>query len=434
MEQREPYYASSPCPLGSLRAELERHARLGESLGPQLKAAVPLPRSRQCRQPPRPLAGGQCRALPSPRTARGPSARAKVAEESGWPAELVALAGLGVRGLVPRGTFFQRYMTCPVEPKRNGTYQFCVVGLDAAPGQPRYLAWEPTGYFDRFFACEEVELRLALQRAGQAGSGTVVSWPDAADVQQSLVYTGRLPELDARTGLPAITPSCKHQPRTSIDLLGPMLHEWQKRFLPSLRLRAAGAPLRVLVFDHSGRLAKHLQDSLEDVVVVAAEGAALPRRRSLGTLRDKTRHPVGGALLKGAPPALKVEDKQFDVVVVPFALQRLCHGAENELLTLWREALRCCTGHLLLAEERNKDLGDWKAVLQGDWSAVILQEGALPSSEVRDHFLSTSDIAERRFLVVDASTFQDRREARGGQIPTVRRALSKQLRRSQTHS
>ena len=66
---------------GSLRAELERHARLGESLGPQLKAAVPLPRSRQCRQPPRPLAGGQCRALPSPRTARGPSARAKVAEE-----------------------------------------------------------------------------------------------------------------------------------------------------------------------------------------------------------------------------------------------------------------------------------------------------------------------------------------------------------------
>ena len=37
-----------------------------------------------------------------------------------------------------------------------------------AHGASRYLAWEPTGYFDRFFACEEVELRLALQRAGQA--------------------------------------------------------------------------------------------------------------------------------------------------------------------------------------------------------------------------------------------------------------------------
>lgn len=29
----------------------------------------------------------------------------------------------GVRGLVPRGTLFERYMTCPVEPTRNGLYQ-----------------------------------------------------------------------------------------------------------------------------------------------------------------------------------------------------------------------------------------------------------------------------------------------------------------------
>ena len=30
---------------------------------------------------------------------------------------------MGVRGLVPRGTLFERYMTCPVEPTRNGLYQ-----------------------------------------------------------------------------------------------------------------------------------------------------------------------------------------------------------------------------------------------------------------------------------------------------------------------
>jgi hypothetical protein len=41
------------------------------------------------------------------------------------------------------------------------------VGLDATPGSPRYLGWEPTGYFDRWFHCDEVDLRLALQRAHQ---------------------------------------------------------------------------------------------------------------------------------------------------------------------------------------------------------------------------------------------------------------------------
>ena len=72
---------------------------------------------------------------------------------------------MGVRGLIPWGTVFDRYMTCLVEPSRNGLYQFCVVGLDPIPGNPRYLAWEPTGYFDGWFNCEELELRLALQRA-----------------------------------------------------------------------------------------------------------------------------------------------------------------------------------------------------------------------------------------------------------------------------
>ena len=44
-------------------------------------------------------------------------------QDSGWPADLVAMAGMGVRGLVPRGTLFERFMTCPVEPTRNGLYQ-----------------------------------------------------------------------------------------------------------------------------------------------------------------------------------------------------------------------------------------------------------------------------------------------------------------------
>ena len=110
----------------------------------------------------------------------------------------------------------------------------------------------------------------------------VERWPDPADAQKSLVYSGRLPELDVR-GRPSITASCKHHPRwaemllkwpcrTSIDLLGPLLHEWQKlephsmavcaivrRFLPTMRLKAEKS-LRLLVMDGSGRLTRHLED------------------------------------------------------------------------------------------------------------------------------------------------------------------------------
>ena len=93
---------------------------------------------------------------------------------------MVARAGLGVRGLVPRGTLFERAMSCTAQPMRNGVYEFCVVGLDAKPGHVRYLAWvpwrwkevaaraqEPTGYFDPWFSCDEVELRLALRKVHQ---------------------------------------------------------------------------------------------------------------------------------------------------------------------------------------------------------------------------------------------------------------------------
>lgn len=43
--------------------------------------------------------------------------------------------------------------------------RFCIVGIEPNVGCPKYLGWEPTGYFDQWFPCDEVDLRLALQRA-----------------------------------------------------------------------------------------------------------------------------------------------------------------------------------------------------------------------------------------------------------------------------
>lgn len=60
-----------------------------------------------------------------------------------------------------------------------------------------------------------------------------------------------------------------------------------------------------------------------------------------------------------------------------------------------------------------EQLVEWKQVIQGDWSATILMDGTLPSGEVKDHFLSPiCDSRERRYLVIDAASFQDRKEAR----------------------
>eukprot|EP00439_Symbiodinium_sp_Y106_P007829 s4062_g1.t1 len=258
---RPPYFASSPCPLGSLRSEaaFRASAALCSPLTPRVNKHSPLQgacvghRSSALRQPPRPSLGDQYRsgvAAAGALVAKPPdSARSRISDETGWPSDLVAAAGVGVRGVIPRGTLFERFMTCPSEPTRNGSYQFCVVGLDVStPGQLRYMAWEPTGYFDRWFPAEEVELRLALQRAGRSLGQAKDSqeprasgarrWPDAGDPLRGQVCNGLLPELSA-SGKPVLPPSCKHHPRTTIDLLGPLLHEWQRRFLPSLRLDKA---------------------------------------------------------------------------------------------------------------------------------------------------------------------------------------------------
>lgn len=364
------------------------------------------------------------------------SARLRISDETGWPSGLVAAAGVGVRGVIPRGTLFERFMTCPSEPTRNGSYQFCVVGLDVStPGQLRYMGWEPTGYFDRWFPADEVELRLALQRAGrslgQAKDGQeprasgARRWPDAGDPLRGQVCNGLLPELSA-SGNPVLSPSCKHHPRTTIDLLGPLLHEWQRRFLPALRLHTARP--RLLVFDSSGRLARHLQESLEDFEVVAVDDRTVPKRRSLGSLHEKAHFEVKADVLKTSPPALDAKAEAFDVVLVPFALHRLCWGEERLLLALWRESLRCAGRHLLLAEDlpppvSEETLAGWRAVLQGDWSSTILQEGSLAGCEVKDHFLSkAAGPVERRYLIVDASAFLDRREGRSGQPPNLNRS------------
>jgi len=318
----------------------------------------------------------------------------------------------GVRGLVPRGTLFERYMTCPVEPTRNGLYQFCIVGIEPNVGCPKYLGWEPTGYFDQWFPCDEVDLRLALQRAHElykeGKRRQTVRWP-AADPHQSLVYTGKLPQLTSN-GLPAITAACKHHPRNSIDVLGPMLHEWQ-RFLPLLRQRSR--TLRLLVLDGSARLARHLQDHLEDVDVFATDTQKLFEPKPLSVLRDKARTSVDYARLQ-TPAALKLTENEFDVVVIPFVSHRLCDGDATAVLNMVYEALRCCSGHVLVAEDLAEDqLVEWKRVIQGDWSATIMMDGPLPSGEVKDHFLSPKqDSTQRRYLILDAERFQDRKEAR----------------------
>lgn len=53
---------------------------------------------------------------------------------------------------------------------------------------------------------------MAIPVVRQEPRRPVERWPDMADPSKSLVYSGRLPELDMR-GQPAITASCKHHPR-----------------------------------------------------------------------------------------------------------------------------------------------------------------------------------------------------------------------------
>eukprot|EP00931_Biecheleriopsis_adriatica_P059588 TRINITY_DN35677_c0_g1_i2.p1 TRINITY_DN35677_c0_g1~~TRINITY_DN35677_c0_g1_i2.p1 ORF type:complete len:503 (+),score=71.17 TRINITY_DN35677_c0_g1_i2:116-1510(+) len=458
-----PFFASSPSPLGSLRAAA------GQKVAAALLPATPRGlrakvehregvvgfRSSSCRQTPRPLGSSHCSAgvtTAGSLIARPGSARSSLqaaALELGWPAELVLAAGVGIRGLVPRGTLFEYHCSCPAEPRRSGSYQFCVVGLDVSrAGQPGYFAWEPTGYFDRRFSCDELEQRLALQRTGRSVGGVhekrqdldlqhshcqavlpaghAVRWP-AADSQGSLVHCGLLPAVGCN-GRPYLHTNCKFQPRTSADLLGPAMQEWQRRFLPSLRSRLQKEqhhPLRLLVLEGTGRLARMLQDTLEGFEVTAADDPHLRCKRPLRTLRGRSHLQIDTELLSCAEPVIHTADDHFDVVLMPFVLQRLCSADVRRLLMLWREGLRCCRGHLLLAEDlvepaSETALGSWKGLLQAEWSSAVLLDIELRAGKVGDHFLSGVDHdGQRRFLIVDASTFRDNREARGTLPPRM---------------
>eukprot|EP00933_Yihiella_yeosuensis_P069550 TRINITY_DN7619_c0_g1_i2.p1 TRINITY_DN7619_c0_g1~~TRINITY_DN7619_c0_g1_i2.p1 ORF type:complete len:511 (-),score=80.43 TRINITY_DN7619_c0_g1_i2:54-1529(-) len=465
----EPFLGSSPCPLGSLRDEMGKRfdrALCHHTPRGNLRGGL-TPREdwiglrhtgyRQA-QIPRPLSNAGAShvnsILQNNAAAGGGSkvpALSSAANELGWPPTLVGSTGLKPRDLIPRGSLFEAHSgSCPVEPQRTGTYQFCVVGIDVSvPGKPSYMAWEPTGHFDRWFSSHEIEKLLAFDRFGRnigqnlakdcvsidkaqqkdgLSVSRVVRWPEPPALQ------GRLPDLD-ELGRPILPPKCRFTPRNSMDVLAPMMHEWKRRFLPGLlessRQRSAGEKqrLRLLVLDDSGRLARAIQETFPtEFEVVAADDPPKGGPRPLRNLRDRY-FPVDIEMLSCAhceEPAIRQENNSFDVVIMPFLLGRRCENDERRLLKLWREGLRCCRGHVLVAEDFSNleaQLDRWKSVLQAEWSAPVLLEETLWAGKVSDHFLSrsvgsdiTADACARRYLILDASSFVDHREERCSNI------------------
>lgn len=336
-----------------------------------------------------------------------------------WPEHVLRRVSTGERGLVPRGTLFESYIHDDTEPRRNGTYQFCVVGVDlSAPEQPGYFCWEPTGRFDRSFAFHELDQKLSLERYGRSVTvgarplgqragvqaeaahrkeglsvGRVVRWPDFAEAG-ALVHGRLLPDVDER-GRPVLSCSCRFPPRHSVDLLGPMLWTWQQRFPCA---GADGVQPRILVLDGSGRLAKTVQDEFPAAEVVAADDPPRFCRATLRSHRDRSHFPVCiDGVLDCSTGTLHLSDEEFDVVVLPFVLQRLAGADESRFLALVREALRVSRGLVLLAEDAlpaSAGQGDcfrrWKSLFQADWRASVLHDGALRSDAVGDHFLAAA--------------------------------------------
>eukprot|EP00929_Paragymnodinium_shiwhaense_P084405 TRINITY_DN45129_c0_g1_i1.p1 TRINITY_DN45129_c0_g1~~TRINITY_DN45129_c0_g1_i1.p1 ORF type:complete len:453 (+),score=78.13 TRINITY_DN45129_c0_g1_i1:103-1461(+) len=375
----------------------------------------------------------------APLTAR---AAANHRERWPWRAEL-AHSESGLCGTVPRGYTFEHYIHDPVEPRRSGLYEFCIVGIDSSKaGEPRYYAWEPTGHFDRWFARAEVEKRLSLEsygrnvaltlrptrsvaeahaKEGKAGLSAVVRWPDRGSTD-GMVHGKFLPEVDDR-GLPRLTFGSRFQPRTSADLLSPLLHRWRRDFASALDARQTGGgdpgpPRRLLVLDGTGRAAARLAFDDDDLEVRAIDDLFRPSRQVLKFLRDR-RFPVQEGTVAAKKSAISFEDGAFDVVLVPFAFHRLCGGVEEAYLELLREAVRVAKGGFLLIAE---DLvsgqlggaaagrkehgfpGRWRHFLSAVVRVKVLLEGDLRGGLVADHFLSKSGVEDcsRKYLVVEA--------------------------------
>lgn len=353
--------------------------------------------------------------------------RAPVNHGAHWPdhveQQAVANGALVSLCLVPRGRIFENYVHDPVEPRRSGLYEFCVVGVDASgPGPVRYHCWEPTGHHDRLFSSDEVEQRFAVQRHGrsvslpsrahasthqahrkdvQHGLKAVVRWPDGSSTE-GLMHGKMLPEVDER-GRAILPQGCRFPPRNSADLLDAMICRWSRTFL------RGASPKRIMVLDHSGRFASRVQQEFLDADVLALDDPPRLKAAALKAFRDRSDFPVceDGSFDRKAP-SLKYPDGSFDAIVMPFTLHRLCDADERRFLALVLEALRVSSGYVLLAEDLVAPISDesalrrWKVALQGECSAPVLLEGDLKSGSVPDHYLSASNVADcpRRFLVL----------------------------------
>lgn len=350
-------------------------------------------------------AGGSCPRAPASRAVPGGCP---------WPAHIVRRAAAGVRGLAQRGSVFEYYVHDEAEPRRNGMYQFCVVGIDVSDSErPVYCCWEPTGRFDRTFTFDEVDRKLAMERYGRSVSvgsrplgqrpvvdpeaayrkeglstGRVVRWPDLASTD-GLLHGELLPDLDER-GCPVLSPSCRFPSRNSCDVLGPALWTWHRRFAG---VTADGVRQRILVLDGTGRLARVLQFEFRDHDVVAVDDPPRLCGTTLRSHRDRSVYPVAiESALDRSSGVLRYPDDGFDSVVVPFALKRVCNGDDAVFWSLLGEAHRVARELVVLAEE--VPLGDedriqrWKMKLQAEMRCSVLADVALHGGPVPDHFLA----------------------------------------------
>lgn len=343
----------------------------------------------------------------------GAGTRAPVNHKPQWPLHVhKALASLAAE-LIPRGRLFEKYIHDATEPRRSGVYEFCVVGVDLQSQPLRYHCWEPSGYFDRSFETETIEQQFAFRRCRRhlalperggsgASSNTVVRWPPEW-VLDGLMYGRRLPEVDA-TGRPVLPGTSRFTPRTSTDLLGPMLLGWRRLAgilcdgvtTSDARLSDTG-PLSLLVLDGTGRFARHLQSELPTFEITAVDEppAAGPLRR----FHDRDRLPVCRLNLGGR---LAFSNRTFNVVVLPFAFRRLCNGEHRRLQDMVLEALRVASLHVLVADETDALLGCRSL------GAPVLLEGDLQASPVPDDFLApcTAAQAGRRFMIFGCGSNQ----------------------------
>lgn len=325
-----------------------------------------------------------------------------------WPDHIEQAVPAGSRGLIPRGTMFEYHMQDPVEPRRSGTYQFCIVGVDmSAPAHPRYHAWEATGQLDRTFSADEVDQKLALQHFGRsvalsARGRQVVRWADTAR-SDSVIHGQQLPDVDER-GRPILPRGSKFVPRNSTDLLGPMLLRWKRGFTGQSE---CSPQFKILVLDGTGRFAEHVQDEFPKAQVLAVDEPRRFRRSPLKTFR----FPIDESVLDRSHSTLALTDGSMETVILPFAFHRICGGDEARFLTLVREALRVARQFVLIAEDVVAPCTDeaamrrWKVLLQAQWSAPVLLDAELWRGGVADHFLSESGVAEtaRRFFIIDAA-------------------------------